>query len=165
MRGLSKEFKVKILKTLVLALWAVTSVAQTNFEERPILKASLTKADGSVSQAVKSFLVMNENVETQEISSFTWIDQIAVRCQVATRCPGGPMGIAARLQVESITTDSCGSMIYKARDTARYHDAMKIEVTDHATRLCDDYRPYRWEVRQQVREVREFVGNPYSVLP
>jgi hypothetical protein len=83
--------------------------------------------------------------------------------------------VERELVITNISKDNCGSTIYNAQ-LATSHDLpledvqarFSISLTDHSTRLCEDYRPYGWEAH--VREgygwcgtmdaTMELVGNP-----
>jgi hypothetical protein len=74
------------------------------------------------------------------------------------------------------TKDSCGSSIYygqlaKQGQNKDVQVRFNVVLVDHSTRICKDFRPYRWEV--SVREgygwcgtmdaTMELVGNPETV--
>jgi len=91
--------------------------------------------------------------------------------------------IVKQLQIYNIEKDSCGSTMISARlpeskvgeDNRPFHGMgarFNLTLMDHSTRICEDYRPYRWEI--YAREgygwcgtgdsVIEAVGNPSPVI-
>lgn len=63
--------------------------------------------------------------------------------------------VVNELKITDIRKDSCGSTVYSARledkkGNKGMEARMNVTLVDHAARLCDDYKPFRWEadVRQ-----------------
>lgn len=54
----------------------------------------------------------------------------------------------------------CGSTVY----TGRSRNGKKLVLTDHSTRLCDDFRPHLWELKisESRKSMRFLRGNPKS---
>lgn len=62
--------------------------------------------------------------------------------QLAARVGSTLMTFSSQLKVEK---DSCGSTRYTAVQNVRSLHPVRITLVDHATRLCENYRPYQFE--------------------
>ncbi len=143
--------------------------------ERPIWKAELVELSlqGEDRELNGDFqtLIVHQRDEAKKPTSFSFIEgQNGVRCGVDMRC----MPVRIAFFIYKIMDAGCGSVKYLAREIRRTQPDMlpplkRLEVVDHANRLCDDYRPYRWEVGliQPDAEsdiIRLFGGNPEPVI-
>lgn len=79
---------------------------------------------------------------------------------------------ATFLDIVAEQGDGCGSRIYAA--TSEAPGMMKLELTDHSTRVCADFQPDRWVARAkgkptdrphiQIGSELTLVGSPAPVL-
>lgn len=59
--------------------------------------------------------------------------------------------------------DACGSITYTGQ--IEHDDQVSIDLVDHATRHCEDIRPYEWEAGLKIdEEFVEIQGNPKAVF-
>lgn len=69
--------------------------------------------------------------------------------------------------INSVQLDECGSTVYSAEVRIPYENRKisHIYLTDHQNRLCEDYRPNRWELEIMMDGLGEglAVGDPEVV--
>ncbi len=92
----------------------------------------------------------------------------------ASRAPqlGLAVPVSQLFVVEKSAETDCGSTIYLGTYGGAQGVRGSIEFVDHSTRVCEDFRPFRWEVR--VRQgfgwcgtgdsIVELMGNPEPVF-
>lgn len=137
--------------------------------ERPILRAELQQlaAGGAVTNYhLKKSLTMNKQDGFRQPTSFTLVEENQVFC---VRAPCPPIKRVRQFRVQSVAKVGCGSVRYTSVEVAPHgltdFPAAVLNLTDHTTRLCDDYRPYLWEVtvRSPREALRRFGGKPEPV--
>ncbi len=133
--------------------------------ERPILRAYM-KEVGSTKPATNVFiLTMNKKDSLRgstKPTSFTFTTERNIMC-ITAPCPRP--SVSTQFTIQSVTKDSCGSTVYHARENVGHTEPTILELVDHSTRLCEDYRPHRWELKLMgFRFTRNFVGNPEGVI-
>lgn len=154
------------MKKFVFAL-AAFAVSSSTFAivrpgwERPILRAHLTEVKATKPTTQVFYLTMNKLDGKKQPTSLTFTAEQNIMC-ITAPCPRPQTNSLYR--IGSIKKDSCGSTVYYASEVVNHTEPAFIELVDHATRLCEDVRPYRWEVKVQgFRFQRNFVGNPEPV--
>lgn len=143
--------------------------------DRPVESAKLTEVDATgheVGIGLEKTLTLHKmDTAQQNATSFTFAEEMNVFCKMA---PCNPIPAIAKFRVVRVSQDRCGSTVYTAqeivkpgRDSESDPFLRALRVVDHATRLCEDYRPFRWEAEltsvSNVSNVRNFQGNPEPV--
>lgn len=144
--------------------------------ERPILRAELTEFDNDgheLNQGRELTLTMNKRDGKRNPTSFTFVEEQRIYCVMAP-CPQPRHTV--QFNITNRFKDSCGSTHYNAVEK-RHINALpnlplrRMEVVDHSTRLCEDYRKYGWDVELNLPlgamlpafKTRTFGGNPEPV--
>ena len=135
--------------------------------ERPILRAQMMEQDSlghEVGIGLDKTLTMNRQDGAPQPTSLTFTEEQRVYCVVAP-CP--PIRHTDQFTITNRRLGSCGSTVYTAVETSNRGrvEGRTLTLVDHATRVCDDYRPYRWEAQLTAgrRDVRQLFGNPKPV--
>lgn len=141
------------MKTLIQSVFTLSTIAlmgasaQADFvpgRERPAVfgEAQILQADGIYknTKAVDVTLLSKDEVR----------DYTGVVLTVD--------GQRTRFEVQSVTVVGCGSTkivaVAKKGLAPREDIAAEVEILDHSTRLCDDYRRYVWDVTVRPHNVR-----------
>jgi hypothetical protein len=137
--------------------------------ERPSLRAPLDQIGNGgvvINHHLKKSLTQNRRDGARRPTSYTLSEEVQVFC-VKAPCP--PMRQTRVFRIQSERDAGCGSRQITAVEQAPAgltdFPAATLKVVDHSKRLCDDFRPYAWEVTVQSRreKLRRFGGNPEPV--
>jgi hypothetical protein len=164
--------KITQIVTLVAAL-ATSVSAYAIYKpgwQRPIYKAQLVEKDTLGHELGIGFtkeLTLHKMDQATRPTLLTFTEELKVYCFVAP-CPRPK--VTTKFVIVAKRPAGCGSVKYIAyaqKDrTAPETPPLKLVLVDHATRVCRDYRPYRWEAKLQ-REgapARLLFGNPEGVI-
>ncbi len=129
----------------------------------PVLEAKLIELSRSGREVVPApevRLAANKNRDSKDLSSFDLTQIKPVPCPRGAYCILGFIPVTTNFRVVRITADKCGSRRYEALSKSG-----ALTVLDHASRKCDDYKKFRWEVtlRELRGRARYFAGNPEPV--
>lgn len=136
--------------------------------ERPILTAEMIEFsdDAGHERHRKTQMTLNQRDFANSPTSILVEEGIPIRFCLVAPCPK-PVE-ASLFRIAKITKDDCGSTVYRAYPVSfAIRRPLTLLLIDHVTRLCEDYRKYRWEAVIQpsvVGRPREFAGNPLPVL-
>ncbi len=139
--------------------------------ERPILEAKLIELSTDrldVGSEVDKRLVLNRRDGAKRPTSFAYTER-------------GVWNKSVFFRILHTSQDSCGSTRHIALEKKRSFDILssaeasptkilrpmrRLVVIDHETRICDDYKKYRWEVKlyEGNGSLRQFVGNPEPII-
>lgn len=116
--------------------------------ERPILTADdmeITSATQAFEKAKKVDLTLTRRDGQKKVTGMV----------LSVDYPHSNKPVVTTLKVDQITKDDCGSTVYYAHLPSKPSKGgmdrrFSVTLTDHAARLCDDYKPFRWEA--SVRE-------------
>ena len=131
--------------------------------ERPVAKARLKELVNGreIGEGYVKELTANRRQGARQTTTFTFVEERKVFCIVAP-CP--PVPHTSTFRVLTNVKDGCGSRHLIARET-NTRAPRALTVVDHTTRLCEDYRPYQWEVQlsDEQHHVRNFGGKAEPV--
>ena len=147
----------------------MTAPRALKFVPRPIAIAALTEIDltgHEVGSELLKQLTMNQQDGAGEATSVTLHEMSQVYC-VTTPC-----SLVANIAVFKLVQTrpgNCGSTLYTAvESTPREGQEPRVmEVVDHRSRICEDYKKYLWELKLSTTSngqssIRFFQGNPQS---
>ncbi|MBI4402574.1 MAG: hypothetical protein HY537_00340 [Deltaproteobacteria bacterium] len=156
------------LISLVVSMLATLSARAVYIPgwERPVKQALLTEFDAmghEVGIGLEKVLIMNKRDNFPRPTSFTFQEEKQVYC-ITYPCPR--IKQTSTFMVANVISDRCGSTLYIAYETGFLSLKRRtLEVADHTTRICDDYRGYIWDVSLVgAGAKRQFGGNPGDVI-
>lgn len=170
-----KQMVTKFVGILILVGALGAQAAYIPGWDRPVEKATLTEIDTTGHELgiglEKTLTLHKMDNAQQSATSFTFAEEMKVICKMA---PCNPIPMVAKFRVVRVSQDRCGSTVYTAqeivkagRDSESDPFLRSLRVVDHSTRLCEDYRPFRWEAELtavgNASNVRNFQGNPEPV--
>lgn len=149
---------------LTFCLFSLYASGRTLVKESPVLRADLrlvTKDGNPIYTFVYEGNVLTQNQIKDKVSSFLYERRTGQPCPPGVYCIQGENYSAIKFENVKVSQDRCGSLEYTALSPDR---KTKLQVTDHRTRRCDDYKQDRWEVTISEKGLRRyFRGNPESV--
>lgn len=146
--------------------------------ERPVLEAKMIEMDAmghEIGIGLDKVLTMHQQDGAQHPTMLTLVEEQKVFC---VRAPCPPIKQKVEFVLRKPTAAGCGSLRYFgvdkrallfARGRVMPAGAKTIQLVDHTTRLCDDYKKYTWEAKMTDAgrggmRVRQLFGNPTPVI-
>jgi hypothetical protein len=122
--------------------------------------AELIELHGAATYTAIQRKTLTEYVDAGETTGFIF-DESSFYC-VGLEC--SRPNVSTWFQIMNEEKDGCNSTIYHAEEVQPKQGAPRmLTVADHSERICDDYRPFKWEVQMQGPTDRFFGGNPSTI--
>lgn len=156
------------MKTFMVAL-AAFGFINTSFAvvipgwERPTLRAEMKEVvKPKPGLTFQYYLTLNKRDGALHPTSLSFTSEQVIYC-VTTPCPRPTT--TQNFRIGRIEKDGCGSTVYYASENVNHTEPAYIQLVDHSTRHCEDYKPYRWEMQiTGFRFQKKLVGNPEGVV-
>ena len=162
-----KALNTLVVSSFVLFSMVASAVVQPEWLkptwERPVLSAEMIQVGNQVPTAT---LTANKRDLAEQFTSFTFVEKIPANCGQNSRCPD--MQDKSDFLISDVARTYCGSIAYTAKQwntrTGELGQAT-LELTDHSTRVCNDYKPFEWELTVTTPYyTRSFQGNATPVF-
>lgn len=149
---------------LTFCLLSLNASARPIVKESPALRSDLrlvTKDGNPIYTFVYENNVLTQNQIKDKVSSFLYERRTGQPCPPGVYCIQGENYYSIQFENVKVGQDRCGSLKYSAVSLDR---KVSLQVVDHRTRRCDDYKQDRWEITISEKGMRRyFRGNPESI--